>query len=103
MATQDLEQMQAEQTADIAAAWEEGRMLRKELEEGKLRVVILVKGKVVDDYYSLFDDNGESTQPLPAAHSLVGERVSEKSLRESGYRKGKNVIFNTITREIEVR
>lgn len=101
MAKENLEQLYDEMSDDIARSWIDARLLRKDIGDTHTRMIVISRGKVVADYMSEFTDNSEREYDTAPARSMFGERVSEKTLRESGYRSGRTIKFNTITRELE--
>lgn len=102
MENRTLEELQADQTADIKASWIDGRMLRKVQSDSKMRVIIISGGKIADDFYVTADEDGETLTEISAVWSLKGERATEKTMKLDGFTRAKNVRFNTMTREINI-
>ncbi len=94
-----------EQTADIAAAWHECRMLRKSLDDDGLtyRVLMVNGGRVIADFTQYQDEQGAYAVPTNAIASLVDERVTESGLKLKGWLRAKNVAYNTLSGDIEIR
>lgn len=94
-----------EQTADIAAAWQECRMQRLPIGEDGLsyRVLMVNSGRVIADFTQYQDEQGAYAVPTNAIASLVDERVTESGLKLKGWLRAKNVIYNTLSGDIEIR
>lgn len=94
-----------EQTADIAAAWQECRMIRLPLGDDGMsyRVLMLNGGRVIADFAQYQDEQGAYATPTNAIASLVDERVTESALKLKGWLRAKNVAYNTLSGDIEIR
>lgn len=93
--------MQPEQTADIEAAWTDARMLRNFNADGSISAIVIAKSKVVADFNAWIDGNGDEQRANVAAlYSRVGERATEREFVKAGWRKAKDVHYNSLTGEL---
>jgi len=100
----------AEQAADEANAWVEGRMWKKELPsavDGERRFLVVVMDlhtrKIAGEFYAVDGEHGIRYENVHALLSRVGERSAEKPFRAEGWSKAKDVRYNTLTHEIDLR
>lgn len=99
----------SEQTKDESNSWVNGRIFRKTDESGRMEVVIMDTDtkKIADHFFAEpGEDGADIYTSISALRSLTGERISEKDLRDPqkyGFQRGKTVIFNALTREMELR
>lgn len=99
-----------EQANDEANAWVEGRMWKRELpsnEDGERRFLVVVMDlhtrKIAGEFYAVETENGIHYEDVHALISRVGERSGEAPFRGEGWSKRKDVRYNTLTHEIELR
>lgn len=103
-----IEDYTPEQTEDIARSWENGRMFRKSATakpgEIRFRVLVIQRGKVIGDFFARqTEDDDVINSPVAAAFSMVGNRVSHEAVKQAGFERGQEVVYNTITHDLEIR
>lgn len=94
-------EMQAEQTADIEAAWVNARIYTKDTANDTYHEVVVSRGgTVLDEYYLSLTEDGESREDLHRLKSRKGTRILADDL-EAEFPKNVAGKYNTLTREIK--
>lgn len=92
----------AEQTADIDAAWVEAEMFKLLVSPTAYRVIVVrqVDRRIIADFHATQTDHGLEVEHADAFFGMVGEKYTAKTLKEMNFDGGKLIEYNTLTADV---